>query len=175
MSNEFPPSSAFAAAEMYVSHAGTLENLVDRMWQEIRTVASFGRTSDYQLMALTEEGSVSAWRYVAPGAASPDRSSYLQTGIWYPEAGLWFDADDVGEDLRGPHAYLFFGNDTDGTFSAATDELDGFMRPSSSFLAFKAVADFSSDPQSRGEEIVSWVADRGRALKVCLTDHGFIA
>jgi hypothetical protein len=175
MSNEFPSSAAFAAAELYVSQAATIENLVDRMWQEVRTVASFGRTSDYLLKALTDEGSVSAWRYVAPGAASPDRSSFLQTGIWYPETGLWFDAGDIGEDLRGPQAYLFFGNHADDIFTAATGEPEGFVRPSSNFLAFRAVTDFPGDPQARGEEIISWVADRGRALKTFLTAHQLIA
>ncbi|NIJ63150.1 hypothetical protein FHR20_000081 [Sphingomonas leidyi] len=175
MSNEFPPSSAFAAAELYVTQAETLENLVDRMWHQVRSIASFGKTADYQLKALTDEGSVSAWRYVAPGPASPDRSSYLQTGIWYPEAGLWFDAEDIGRDLRGAHAYLFFGNNSDGMFSAVTEELAGFVRPTSDFLAMKAIADFSSDPQSRGEEIISWIADRSRVLKTCLTAHQLIA
>ena len=175
MSNKFPSSSAFAAAELYVTHAAPLVNLVDRMWQEVRTIASFGRNSQYQLQPLVDYGAISAWRYVAPGPASPDRSSFLQTGIWYPEAGLWFAADDIGADLRGPQAYLLFANDSDDMFTAATGELEGFVRPASDFLAFKPVADFPSDPQSRGEEIIRWVADRACALKEFLTTHRLIA
>ena len=175
MSNEFPSSTAFAAGEIYVSQAGPLVNLVDRMWREVSTIASFGRNSQYQLQPIVEDGSISAWRYVAPGPASPDRSTYLQTGIWYPEAGLWFDADDVGAELRGPQAYLLFANDSDDMFTAAKGELEGFVRPASDFLAFKPIADFPGNPQSRGEEIIRWVAERGRALKVFLTAHGLIA
>jgi hypothetical protein len=175
MSNEFPSSSAFAAAEVYVSQAAALENLVSRMWQELRTAANFGRTADVQLKALTDEGSVSAWRYVAPGPSSPSRNSYLQTGIWFPETGSWFDAEEVDIGVRGPQAYVYFGNGENDMFGIAPGELEGFMRPNSDFLACKPMAEFSAVPQVRGEEIIAWVAERAGVLKMFLTEHGLIA
>jgi hypothetical protein len=175
MSNEFPASAAFAAAEVYVSQAATLENLVGRMWQELRTGVNFGRTADFQLQAVPEEGSVSAWRWVAPGPSSPSRDSYLQTGIWFPETGSWFDEEDVVKDLRGPQAYVYFGNGDNDMFRHATGEPEGFLRPDSNFLACRRISAFSADPQARGEEIIAWVADRGAVLKRFLADRGLIA
>lgn len=175
MSNEFPTSSSFAAAEVYVSHAAELENLVSRMWDELRTFADFGRTADYHLKALTDEGSVSAWRYVAPGPSSPSRHSYVQTGIWFPEAGSWFDATDVVKGVRGPQAYVYFGNSYEDMFGDTTGEPEGFLRPDKDFLACRPTADFSEDPQARGEEIIAWVAERAGVLRTFLLKHGLIA
>lgn len=174
MSNEFPNSAAFAAAEVYVSQAAALENLVSRMWQELRIIANFGRTSDFQLRALPEEGSVSAWRYVAPSPSSPSRNSYLQTGIWFPETGSWFDAEEVVKGVRGPQAYVYFGNGENDMFISAAQELEGFMRPNSDFLACKSTVELSANPQARGEEIIAWVAERAGVLKTYLTEHGLI-
>jgi hypothetical protein len=175
MSNEFPSSAAFSAAELYVSQADALENLVKRMWDELKTAVNFGRTADYQLQALTDEGSVSAWRFVAPGPSSPSRESFLQTGIWFPETGLWFDADDLEEELRGPQAYIYFGNGLEDSFSNANGELNGFMRPASNFLACKAINQFPTDPQVRGEQIIAWVAEQAHNLKNFLMQHLLIA
>lgn len=174
MSNEFPSSPAFAAAEVYLSQAAPLENLVDRMWDAIKTTVEFGKTAGYMLQALPGEGSVSAWRYVAPGPSSPSRHSYLQTGIWFPEIGSWF-SEDVGKRLSGAQAYVYFGNDYDDMFQSSIGELEGFIRPNSDFLACKPIAEFSSDAQARGEEIIAWVAERARLLKTFLSEHGLIA
>jgi hypothetical protein len=175
MSNEFPNSAAFASAEVYLSQGAALENLVSRMWHELRIGVKFGKTADFQLKAVTDEGSVSAWRWVAPGPSSPSRDSYLQTGIWFPETGSWFDAEEVIKSVRGPQAYVYFGNGANEMFCDATGELEGFMRPNSDFLACKPTAAFSSDPQARGEEIIAWVVERSGVLKPFLTEHGLIA
>lgn len=174
MSNEFPNSTAFAAAEVYVSQAAPLENLVSRMWGELKMIVNFGRTTDFQLRAIPDEGSISAWRYISPGSSNVARESYLQTGIWYPEIGSWFDAAEVVQGIRGPQAHVYFGNDYDDAFSSAPGAPEGFMRPHSNFLACKPIAEFSAEPQARGEEIVAWVAGRARALKQFLTDHGLM-
>jgi hypothetical protein len=174
MSNEYPNSPAFAAAEIYLSQAAALENLVNRMWQELRTTVNFGRTADVQLSALPDEGSVSAWRWVAPGPSNPSRDLYLAAGIWFPETGSWFDAEEVVKGVRGPQAYVCFGHSNNDKFPNATGELEGFMRPNGDFLACKPVAEFSADPQARGEEIIAWVAERAGVLKMFLIKHGLI-
>ncbi len=173
MSNEFPSSAAFAAAELYVTQADALENLVDRMWEEFKTVANFGKTSDTTLKALTEEGSVSAWRFLAPRSSSKPEC-FLQTGIWFPETGLWLDDEDLLKRFRGAQAYVFFGSRFEDSFAATKRQPEGYVRPWSDFLLCKPIAEFAADPQVRGDEIIAWVARQAQVMKAFLTDEGLI-
>lgn len=176
MSDEMPDSTAFAAAQMYVGYAAELENLVDAMWQRACTIANFGKTSDYILKAVTDQGSVSAWRYVAPTPVSPSRNTYVETGIWYPEIGAWYDRENIGSDLRGAQVYVGLFNNEDDYFlkNPSGDSLDFFIRPCSDFMAVKAVADFPSDPQVRGELITDWVEQRAVELRKFLLSNKLV-
>lgn len=163
MSHEFPSSAGFAAAELYVTQADALENLVVRMWDAIEATAKFGGTPTYELKALTDELSVSAWRYTGT-AVSSISNCFFQTGIWFAESGLWLGEFEVDQELRGAQAYVYFGNQHDDAFAAIKTQPDGWMRPVTEFLSCKAVAEFPNDPQARGEEIVAWVAGQARVL-----------
>jgi hypothetical protein len=174
MSNEFPTSVAFAAAELYLNQATPLENLVERMWDEVKLAVKFGRTADYQIKALADEGTVGAWRYVMPGLKGPQRWNYLQTGFWYPGAGSWIDTDALGSEAYGAQAVVFFGNSDDEMYAGVSDAPLGFLRPATNFLACKPVAAFPTDPQARGESIISWAAEQTALLKPFLIDHGLV-
>lgn len=175
MTNEFPDAAGFAVAELYVTQAGALENLVDRMWREVKGVASFGKTADYRLCAIPDDASISAWRYVAPGPKSLSRDSCIQTGIWFPESGQWYGQEALGVELRGAHAYIIFANDSDDAFCHLPDQPEGFLRPDSNFLAVAPIREFSSNPQARGEEIIAWVAEKASALSEYLKAHGVVS
>lgn len=173
MSNEFPTSTAFAAAQVYLTQAAELENLITHMWNELKTVASFGKTSDVRLKALPDEGAICAWRYVAPGPSSSSRDSYLQTGIWFPDLVSWFSDREATRGLHGPQVHVYFGNDY-SVFGSVTGQPEGFLRPDGDFLACKALNEFAADPQTRGEEIIAWVGARAAELRECLLSHGLI-
>lgn len=58
-----------------------MENLVDRMWSELRRVIDCGKTANVMLRASTDEGSVSAWRFLAPRSSiAPATSSRPESG-----------------------------------------------------------------------------------------------
>lgn len=175
MSNEMPDSTAFAAAEMYVGQAELLENLVDAMWQRACTIAYFGKTKDYTLKAVPDQGSVSAWRYTAPGPSSPSRDTFVEVGVWFPELGRWYDRDQIGMSLRGAQAYVGLINGDDGYFDNFDGAPVGFLRPASDIVAFKAIVEFSTEPQARGEEIVQWVGDMAENLRAFALAHGLVS
>lgn len=173
MSHEFPSSSSLAAAEIYVTQADAVENLVVRMWNEIDGIAKFGGTPTYELKALIEESSISAWRNTG-AAVSSISGCFFQTGIWFAESGKWLGEFEVGRELKGAQAYVYFGNQYDDAFAAIQTQPDGWMRPLGEFLSCKAIAEFPTDPQARGEEIVAWIADKTRVLNEFLKQQAVL-
>ena len=173
MTHEFPASGAFAAAELYVSQAGSLEYLVDRMWDQVRNIVKFGSTVDYKLMAVPGELSISAWRYLSATSTSIG-DCFIQTGIWFPEAGPWLASHELDRELKGPQAFVYFGSDWTDAFADVTTQPEACLRPASEFLISKAIGEFAAEPQLRGEAIVAWAGQQARILIEFLKQQGVV-
>ncbi|MEE4209590.1 MAG: hypothetical protein V2I43_10020 [Parvularcula sp.] len=171
MSSEFPDMTAFAAAQIYLAQAKRLEGLVDRMWTHARRVAGFGKTADYVLKPQTEYGTIAAWRYIAPTTKSQSRDSYIETGVWFSEMGDWAEELALLGNFRGPQVYIGLFNGTDDYFSFVPGAPEGFFRANGDFVAMKAIADFAQEPQTRGQEIEAWTAERAKILRAFLQEQ----
>jgi hypothetical protein len=176
MSSEFPDATAFAAAQIYLSQAALLENLVERMWLHASRVASFGKTNNRTLGPSPDNGMISAWRYAVHGPERPRKAyySYVQTGFWFPGLAPWGGDSEAKLEARGVQAFLCFGNDEPGYFSDFPDAPDGFIRPSSNFVAMRALSSFPEDPQDRGQQIEVWISERADTLRAFLLDLGLV-
>lgn len=171
MSSEFPDMTAFAAAQVYLAQAERLEGLVDRMWTHARRIAGFGKTNDYVLKPQTEFGTIAAWRYIAPTTKSQSRDSYIETGIWFSEMGDWAEDLALFGKFRGPQVYIGLFNGTDDYFSFVHGAPEGFFRANGDFLAIKSIAEFSQEPQTRGQEIEAWTAKCAKILRSFLLEQ----
>lgn len=174
MSSDFPDAVALASAQLYVSQAASVEYLVDRMWQEAASIASCGKNASYRVVADPGYGTVNAQRYAVSAPNSPSGWSYIETGVWFPELDSWYSKEDIGRDLVGPHVYVGFFNGDDDYFTMTSDIPEGFLRPASDFLAIESLSTFSADPEMRGGEIVSWVANKARALRAFLLERKIV-
>lgn len=175
MSNEFPDAVALSSAQLYVSQAASLENLVDRMWQEAAGIAACGKTASYRIKADPDYGTVNAHRYALSAPNSSSGWSYIETGVWFPELDSWYDSEEIGRDLVGPHVYVGFFNGDDDYFTMTKDAPEGFLRPASDFLAIESLSTFSADPDARGGEIVSWVAGKAAVLRPFLLERKIVS
>ena len=175
MSNEFPDAVALSSAQLYVSQAASLENLVDRMWQEAKNIAACGKTASYRIKAEPDYGTVNAQRYALSAPRSSSGWSYIETGIWFPELDSWYDSEQIGRDLVGPHIYVGFFNGDDDYFTMTDAAPEGFLRPASDFLAIESISALAADPDLRGGEIVAWVAEKAAALRLFLLEQKIVS
>ena len=175
MSNEFPNAVALSSAQLYVSQAASLENLVDRMWQEAKNIAACGKTASYRIKAEPDYGTVNAQRYALSAPNSSSGWSYIETGVWFPELDSWYDSEDIGRDLVGPHIYVGFFNGDDDYFTMTDAAPEGFLRPASDFIAIESISAFSANPDLRGGEIVNWVAEKASLLRQFLLERKIVS
>lgn len=175
MSSEFPNSTDLAATELFLAHGESVETLIDKMWNEARTVADSGKNGSYKIESLHDYGRISASRYVQSGPQSPRGSAWVETGVWFPGLNEWFDEEELpGTKLSGPQVFLFFAHDDDDVFTATPGAPAGFHRPGSDFFICRPMSDFSDEPDERGRQVIAWVAEQAAALRPFLTEASLI-
>lgn len=167
MANEFPDSRAFAATELFLALGRTLENLVTRMWARISKTANCSNMSREVIGPELEYARYTAWRYVNRGSRIPSTDTYIQTGIWFPDVGHIWDADDLdGYHASGPQAFLIFANDNDQIFSSIEGRpTPHWHRPDSDFLVLRALHEFQGTPDERAAGILDWLGSESSNLR----------
>lgn len=167
MSNEFADTTAIASLQVFLAQGSGIENLLDRMWGEIKRVGNSSNRERERIEPEFEYGRYSVWRYVNRINSVDTGTAFLMTGLWFPEiAETWSSEDLGGHSAQGPQVFLQFGDDHDDVFAdVAGAPSEAWHRPASDFLRLKPLHEFPGSPDERAASILSWLAYEGEILR----------
>ncbi len=177
MSNQFPDTNAMAALQVFLSQGAAMENLLDRMWEEVAGAVNSSNMSARLIEAELEFGRFTASRYVNRIEQPATRVAFLMTGIWFPEAkDTWTAAELDGQQPVEAQVFLLFGDDKDNVFRDINGVPEaGWLRPCSDFLCLKPLHEFSGSPDERAGLILEWLGKKAQALRPFLIEKGLVA
>lgn len=172
MADEYPEYRDYAALAGFIDTVEPFEKLVNEMFGKLDGVAPFyGRV--IWASADADEGTFNTHRYLAKDDRF-DEWTYLATGIWFPDRGEGFYAEDI-ENLHevpvslAPKVYIQLANREDDALTALKGQPEGdWHRLNSDFFTFRDVATFPPEPADAAAAILNWVEVEGAKLKSLL-------
>ena len=172
MADEYPEYRDYAALAGFIDTVEPFKKLVNEMIGKLDGVAPFyGRV--VWAAAEADEGTFNAHRYLAKDDRF-DEWTYLATGIWFPDRGEGFYAEDI-ENLHkvpvslAPKVYIQLANREDDALTAVKGQPEGdWHRLNSDFFIFRDVATFPPEPADAAAAILDWVEVEGAKLKSLL-------
>lgn len=173
MANDYPEYNDLAGLGLFVETVDRFSKLVDGMIDRLRGLVPFGGNVSWA-RAESEHGIYTAYRYLKP-SAQWDANTYVAVGIWFPELGNGWYAEDI-EELTGtavspsPKLYLQLANDEDDALTKIAGVPDEkWLRINSDLFLYRDFASFPGDPTERAIAIFAWVDTQGARLKRLLT------
>ena len=172
MADEYPEYRDYAALAGFIDTVEPFKKLVNEMFGKLDGVAQFyGRV--IKASADAEEGTFHAHRYLAEEERF-DEWTFLSTGIWFPDRGEGFYAEDIEKVDKmpvslSPKVYIQLANGEDDALTALEGKPDeDWYRLNSDFFTFRDIATFPPEPADAAAAILDWVEVEGAKIKSLL-------
>lgn len=164
MADDYPTSQAFASLELFIANGGAVQNLVERMWEQVCHAANSKNMAERRVEAWPNHGCYGAWRYVQKTSKHGEPFSWLETGVWFADLARWRSAES-GEPISGTNVYIFYGNDLVPAFNNIVGAPPGWFRPDGSFLCYTSLHEFPYGPDERATAVLAWSKQRAGELR----------
>lgn len=155
MANEYPSTSAIAAAELFLQNGGDVISLADEMLFRAEALGNFFKMTTYAARPFPAEGLIYASRWA--NTIIGDHGGMVYTGLFFPAIGSY--RGDLQERLGieiSDFAKVFVSIEGQGLMAQKDDAPTGWLRDAEEFVIFKDFAAFEGSSDERGLEILKW-------------------